>query len=158
MKLIGLTLALSISMMSHGQVSELDSVMAASNSDKYISRCFDGLRKSSKLDSLELKYGIHFCSITACVNYYTTSTANGQDIELLKLRLEELAERFFSEGNPVFIFLGGEPGYGATNRRNSENLNDSIKYVRCSYGPRTATEIDLEEAFNRRTRQLLGMK
>jgi hypothetical protein len=53
----------------------------------------------------------------------------GQNRELIKLRLEEIAERFVKEGTPVILILGGLSGGDYAKEMNSEKNEYNLKYV-----------------------------
>ena len=106
-----------------------------------MTKCFDGLTKSARLDTLEAKLGFHFCCIAACVNPFSVEYLKGQDIELVKFRLHEIAERFVTEGTPVILFLGGLSSAELANKLNSENNRYNITYISSgNYCERPETE------------------
>jgi hypothetical protein len=157
--LIGIVSGLVFSLTCYGQVTEKDSLISTMYNDVLMTKCFEGLTRPAKLDSLEEKLGFHFCSIAACVNPFSVEYIKGQNRELVKLRLEELAERLVKEGTPVMLILGGLSGGDRANKLNSEKNEYNLKYLSTgNYCEVTETESYFEEVFNKRTNKLLGLK
>mgnify|MGYP000963432280 FL=1 len=159
MRLInGIILLLTVSLTSYGQVTEKDSLISSRYSNELVKKCFDGLTKSSTLDTLEKKLGFHFCSIAACVNPFSIRYLKGQDSESVKLRLQEIAERLVKDGTPVILFGGEQSDLKDTDKLNTDHNGNNITYLatgNCCY--RFYNEAYFEDAFNQRTKELLGI-
>jgi|SRR5687768_3031592 len=159
MRLIGLILGLLFSLATDAQLMENDSLISTLYNDEFMIRCFEDLTKSDKIDSLENKVGFHFCSIAACVNLFSVEYLKGKNRELVKLRLEEIAERYAKEGTPVILMLGGLSGGDQANKLNSVKNEYNIKYVSTgNYCLVTETENYFEYVFNKRTNEILGIE
>ena len=144
---------------SYGQTSDKDSLLASLYADTHMKRCFDGLSQSPELDSLESKLGFHFCNLASCVNPFSVAYLKGRDRELVRLRLEEIAERFVKDGTPILLILGGLSGGDEADKLNAERNEHNIRYVTTgNYCDVQETEKYFEYAFNLRTRKLLGLE
>jgi hypothetical protein len=151
-------LGLSPQLTSYAQTFEKDFVISSWYNNEFMSKCFEGLSQSPKLDSLQERVGFRFCSIAACVNDFTTRYVHEQERELIKLRLEELSERFIKEGTPIILFLGGHRSSEYVNKLNSEKNEFNIRYVSSgNYCQRSETEGYFEFVFNQHTKKLLGL-
>ena len=142
-----------------GQVMENDSAIASQHKNPFIIRCFVNLTPNPKLDSLEKVYKFRFCSLAACINPLTTEYLERQALEAIKIRLEEIAERFVKEGTPVLVFIGGDSSYKYAERMNEGKNAYNIQYV--SFGDYCnlyKNDKFLETMFNDKTKQLLGIK
>jgi hypothetical protein len=154
----GIFLALTLSWTSQGQVTEKDSLISCWYDNDLLTKYFDGLAKSSKLDTLEKKLEFHFNSIAACVNPFSVNYLSGQDIELVKSRLQEISERLVKDGTPVILFLGGDSSAEHADKLNSERNEYNITYISTgNYCQRPKTESYFQDAFNHRTEELLGI-
>lgn len=136
-----------------------DSLIASQHKNHTINRCFANLTPHPKLDSLEKVYQFRFCSLAACINPLTSEHFEGQALESIKIRLEELAERFVKEGTPVLVSIGGDGSYQYAQRMNRVENEYHITYV--SFGDYCVlgrNDRYFESVFNDKTNQLLGLK
>jgi hypothetical protein len=158
MKILSIIILGLICSTSYGQVTDKDSLITSLYDDVYMKKCFDGLTQSSELDSLESKLGFRFCSIASCVNPFSVAYVKGRNRDLIKLRLEEIAERFVKDGTPIFLILGGHSGGAQADKLNAEKNEHNIRYVSTgNYCEISQTEATLENAFNLKTQTLLGL-
>ncbi len=142
----------------YGQEAKSDSIAFKYNLDKFINRSFDSLKTDNLLLTIEARHGVKFDNLGSCLMLATVRILNEDELKHLNARVEEIAERFYTEGSPILISLGGSNSVYATNRLNQKGNKYNVTYVSLgNYCVVDKGEDEIEKVFNDRTMKLLGI-
>src|SRR6187455_3308603 len=113
----------------YGQGEKSDSLAFKHNLDKFINRSFDSLKADNLLLKNETRHGVKLDNLGSCLMFATVRILNEDELKHLNARVEEIAERFYREGSPILISLGGSNSVYATNRLNQKGNKYHVTYV-----------------------------
>ena len=142
-----------------GQGLKADSIAFKHNWDKYIDREFESLEADSLLSTIETKYGTKINSLGSCFVLATVGVLNKEELKHLNVRVEEIAGRFYQEGSPILLSIGGSNSGESTNELNRKGNKYNVTYV--SFGNYCVVqkgENEFERVFNDRTMKLLKVE
>jgi hypothetical protein len=87
----------------------------------------------------------------------TVRLLDNEKLKHLNARVEEIAGRFYQEGSPILILLGGSNSVDTANKLNKKRNKYNLTYVSFgNYCVGSKQEDEFEKVFNDRTMKLLG--
>jgi hypothetical protein len=142
-----------------GQVLKLDSIAFELDQEKFINRSFNSLEQDSTLLTIELRYGVRLDNIQPCLMLATVKILNEEQMEHLNARVEEIAERFYKEGSPILLSIGGNNSVGTVHELNTKGNKYNVTYLSFgNYCNVEKGEYEFEKVFNSKTMKLLGIE
>jgi len=142
-----------------GQETKLDSLVTTIYVDKYVNRDFESLPTDDGIRALEAKYKIRFKSLAACINPLTTQVLGEDEVQVLKGRIEQIAQALFNDGTPILISVGGSNSVQWAKDMNEKGNKYNVTYVSFgNYCVVEKTEREFEKVFNRKISELLGIR
>jgi hypothetical protein len=156
--LVTITL-LVIALSTSGQDLKADSILFQKNLDRFINKEFATLTTDAILCPLELKYGISLNSLDKCLIIFSRADLDKNEIRSMTARIQEIAKRFFDEGTPIYLSIGGSQSAEWTADQNKKGIKGNLTFV--SWGNYCVVEkgeTEFETIFNKKTLDLLGME
>ena len=142
-----------------GQNINSDSVTFRENLDKYINREFLTLSTDTQLSSLETKYGTPLNSVGKCLVIFSRGDLNEVELRSMAVRAQEIATKFYEEGTPIYLSIGGSQSSEWTKRQNEKGNNKGLTFVSLgNYCVVEKGDHDFERIFNKKTLELVGIE
>ena len=142
-----------------GQDLKSDSILFQTNLDRFINREFSTLTSDTTLSRLESKYSTNLNSLGKCFVVFSRGDLGNRGLTSVTVRIQEIARRFFDEGTPIYLSIGGSQSAERTAKQNKEHKYSNLTFV--SFGNYCVVdkgETEFETIFNRRTLDLLGIE
>lgn len=142
-----------------GQDLKSDSILFQTNLDKFINREFSTLPSDTTLSRLESKYKTSLNSLGKCFVIFSGVDLDNHGLTSMTGRIQEIARRFFDEGTPIYLSIGGSQSAEWTAKQNKERKHSNLTFV--SFGNYCVVDKDetkFETIFNRMTLHLLGVE
>lgn len=142
-----------------GQDLKSDSILFQENLDKFINREFSTLTADVVLSRVESKYGANLNSLGKCLVIFNRSELDKQEKTSMTVRIQEIAKRFFDEGTPIYLSIGGSNSAEWTADQNKKSKKGNLTFVSLgNYCVVEKGETEFEKIFNKKTLQLLGIE
>ncbi|RAV97699.1 hypothetical protein [Pseudochryseolinea flava] len=142
-----------------GQDLKSDTTAFQRNLDRFINREFSTLTPDTTLSRLKSKYGVNFNTLGECFLIFTKGNLDERGVASMTVRIREIARRFFDEGTPIYLSVGGSQSAEWTAKQNEKNKRGNLIFV--SFGNYCVVEkndTEFETLFNRKTLELLGIE
>ena len=157
MKILTTIFLLAIALAVSGQDLKSDSILFQANLDKFINREFSTLTADVMLDRVESKYATNLNSLGKCLVIFSRSDLDKGEKASMTVRIQEIAKRFFDEGTPIYLSIGGNQSAERTADQNKKNHKSNLTFVNLgNFCVVEKGENDFETIFNRKTLELLG--
>ena len=97
--------------------------------EQYVNRCVDSLETIEYLKTYSHSRGLEFCNLAGC---FVFLEAYGEDTLLNQAifeRIRQIAQRFYNDGTPILIHVGGINSVESCKRLNEEGNSYGITFI-----------------------------
>ncbi|MCB0837981.1 MAG: hypothetical protein KDD99_15015 [Bacteroidetes bacterium] len=118
---------------------------------------FEGLNPNAVLDTSIISRGYDFQSLGACLAFLEAFDDNPLVNEIVYLRLQEIAERFYDMNTPVLVLENGAGSWEGAVKANNEDTRNGIIFTSMGNSCLSFGSMNKGiQAFNRQTQELLN--